>query len=78
MRRQCRVFLRAAPTSPGQGVSMTDIPFDSGAEPVRLGRAQRRRKLALTIAGLAAALMLPFVRTIGARRRCTRLWNSPE
>ena len=24
---------------------MTDIPFDSGAEPVRLGRAQRRRKL---------------------------------
>jgi len=44
---------------------MIDVPFDSDREAVRLSETQRRRKLALILVGFSAALILPFVRTIG-------------
>jgi protein-S-isoprenylcysteine O-methyltransferase Ste14 len=43
---------------------MNDVSFDREMEPLLLGNVQRRRKLALTIAGASAILMLPFTRTM--------------
>lgn len=43
---------------------MTEASFDREIEPLFLGRVQRRRKLALVLAGPAAILMLPFTRSI--------------
>jgi protein-S-isoprenylcysteine O-methyltransferase Ste14 len=44
---------------------MIEASFDRDMEPLLLGNVQRRRKLALTIAGASAILMLPFTRMIG-------------
>ena len=44
---------------------MIEASFDRDMEPLLLGSVQRRRKLALIIAGASAILMLPFTRTIG-------------
>lgn len=43
---------------------MTEAAFRD-IEPLLLGHVQRRRKLALIVAGAAAILMLPFTKTIG-------------
>ena len=43
---------------------MIEASFDRDMEPLLLGSVQRRRKLALIIAGASAILMLPFTKTI--------------
>lgn len=43
---------------------MIEASFDRDMEPLLLGNVQRRRKLALIIAGASAILMLPFTKTI--------------